>query len=91
MEVKKGDIIAKKQFLGQGLYAKEEYEGLIVSSDQKQQHYNLGVQLDEERILVVDQAREDEVEEKLRNWVPQIQEIQRKHGSSDDLQNYSGF
>jgi len=91
MEVKKGDIISKKQFLEQGLYAKEEYEGLIVGSDRKQRCYNLGVQLDEERIMVVDQAREDEVEDKLRNWVPQIREIQRKHGASGELHNYSKF
>lgn len=89
MQIKKGDVISKQQFLGQGLYAKEEYEGLIVSSDQHQRCYNLGVQLDEERILVVDQAREDEVEEKLRNWVPQIPEIQRQYNSNADLQNYS--
>lgn len=89
MQIKKGDVISKKQFLGQGLYAKEEYEGLIVSSDQHQHCYHLGVQLDEERILVVDQAREDEVEDKLRSWVPQIAEIQRQYNSNADLQNYS--
>jgi hypothetical protein len=89
MEVKRGSILDKKDFLERGLYAKEEYEGLLVSSDQEKQCYNLGVQLDEERILVVDQAREGEVEEKLKSWVPRIQEIQREYGSGNDLQNYS--
>jgi hypothetical protein len=91
MEVKKGDIISKKQFLEPGLYAKEEYEGLIVSSDQKQGCYNLGIQLDEERIMVVDQAREDEVEDKIRNWASHIGEIQREHDANGDTQTITGL
>ncbi|MGI5912321.1 MAG: hypothetical protein ACOX6E_07075 [Syntrophomonadaceae bacterium] len=89
MDIRKGDIISKKQFLEQGIYAKEEYEGLIVCSDEKHKQFNLGIQLDEERILVVDHAREGEVEQKLSNWVPQIQEIQRRYGVTNDSQNYS--
>lgn len=89
MDIKKGDIINKKQFLEQGTYAKEEYEGLIVCSDQRKQCYNLGVQLDENRILVVDQVQEGEVEQKLSSWVPQIQELQRQYGAGNDSQNYS--
>mgnify|MGYP000937832047 FL=1 len=87
MELRKGDIVDKKSFLEKGLFAREEYEGLLVSSDQGQQCYNLGVQLDNGRILVVDQVQEGNVEEKVRSWSGKIQEIQRAYGSGNDLQN----
>jgi len=87
MEIKKGDILNKEQFLNQDSYAKEEYEGLIVCSDQRKGCYNFGVQLDENRILVVDQVQEDEVEQKLSSWVPQIQQIQRRYSAGNDTQN----
>ncbi|MDD3897821.1 MAG: hypothetical protein PHE82_02555 [Syntrophomonadaceae bacterium] len=77
MEIRKGDIVNKKSFLEKGLFAKEEYEGLLVSSDSAQQCYNLGVQLDEDRILVVDQVREGNIEEKVGSWSKKIQEIQK--------------
>ena len=88
MEFRKGDIVNKKSFLEKGLLAREEYEGLLVSPDQAQKCYNLGVQLDDDRILVVDQVKEDSVEEKVRSWSGKIQEIQRAYGSGNDLQNY---
>ena len=88
MEIRKGDIVNKKSFLEKGLFAKEEYEGLLVSSDSAQQCYNLGVQLDEDRILVVDQVREGNIEEKVGSWSEKIQEIQKAYGSGNDLQNY---
>jgi hypothetical protein len=88
MDLRKGDIVNKKSFLEKGLFAKEEYEGLLVSSDTTQQCYNLGIQLDEDRILVVDQVQEGSVEEKVRSWSGKIQEIQKAYGSGNDLQNY---
>jgi hypothetical protein len=50
MRAKRGSIVSKQDFLKDGLYAKEEYEGLLVSSDQQQGCYNLGVQLDDFKI-----------------------------------------
>ena len=88
MELRKGDIVNKKSFLEKGLFAREEYEGLLVSSDTAQRCYNLGVQLDEDRIFIVDQVQEGNVEEKVRSWSGKIQEIQRAYGSGNDLQNY---
>lgn len=88
MEIRKGDIVNKKEFLEKGFFAREEYEGLLVSSDQVQQCYNFGVQLDENQVLVVDQVKEGNVEEKVRSWSGKIQEIQRAYGSGNDLQNY---
>lgn len=88
MELRKGDIVNKKSFLEKGLFAKEEYEGLLVSADTTQQCYNLGIQLDEDRILVVDQVKEGNVEEKVRSWSGKIPEIQKAYGAGNDLQNY---
>ena len=88
MELRKGDIVNKNIFLEKGLFAREEYEGLLVSSDTAQRCYNLGVQLDEDRIFIVDQVQEGNVEEKVRSWSGKIQEIQRAYGSGNDLQNY---
>jgi hypothetical protein len=82
-------IMSKDQFLKNGSYAKEEYEGLIVGSDTEQGLYNIGVQLAEDKVLVVDKARDNDIHEKLEQWVPQIQEIQRKHNVSNDLENYA--
>lgn len=89
MQSQKDKIMSKEQFLKNGSYAKEEYEGLIVGSDDKQGLYNIGVQLGEDRILVVDRARDNNIHEKLQEWVPQIQEIQRKHHVANDLENYA--
>ena len=88
MELRKGDIVNKNIFLEKGLFAREEYEGLLVSSDTAQRCYNLGVQLGEDRILVVDQVQEGNVEEKVRSWSGKIQEIQKAYDSGNDLQNY---
>lgn len=89
MQDKKGKIISKNEFLAHGIFAKEHYEGLLVSSDSKQDCYNIGVQLGEDRVLIVDQAREDNVRERIQTWIPQVQEIQKNHGVHGDLENYS--
>lgn len=89
MQSQKGKIMSKEQFLKNGYYAKEEYEGLIVGSDIEQGSYNIGVQLAEDQILVVDTARDHNIHQKLEEWVPQIQEIQRQHNVANDLENYT--
>lgn len=89
MQDKKGKIIKKNEFLSQGSFAKEQYEGLLVSADAKQDCYNIGVQLGEDKVLIVDQAREDNIRERIQSWIPQVQDIQKKHGVHGDLQNYS--
>lgn len=88
MRAKRGTIVSKQDFIKDGLYAKEEYEGLLVSSDQQQGCYNLGVQLAEDRVLVVDQANDSNISEKLKTWVPQIQTLQRQHNVKNNSGNY---
>lgn len=89
MESQRGKVMSKDQFLKNGSYAKEEYEGLIVGSDVQQGLYNIGVQLAEDKVMVVDKASDNNIHEKLEEWVPQIQEIQRKHNVSNDSENYA--
>lgn len=89
MKDKKGKVMSKDVFLQDGLYAKEEYEGLIVSTDMEQGCYNIGVEIGSDKVLVVDQVKDSEVHERVHSWVPHIQEIQRKYGSDNDLQNYT--
>lgn len=86
--MQKGQIISKEEFLRNSQYAKEEWEGLLVSADTTKNHYNIGVQLDENRILLVDQVPDDQVHHRITQLVPQIAELQRKHGAHADLQNY---
>lgn len=89
MQVEKGKIMSKSEFLSKGSYGKEQYEGLLVGSDARQGCYNIGVQLDEDKVLVVDHAHENNVRERILDWSSQIEDIQRKHGTKADLQNYT--
>lgn len=86
--MKKGQIVSKEEFLKNSQYAKEEYEGLLVSADTQKKHYNIGVQLDENRIILVDQVPDHEVHHRIGQIVPHITELQRQYGSSGDMQNY---
>lgn len=79
MRLQKGMIISKEEFIKDGEYAKEEYEGLLVSSDIKNGVYNIGVQIDEDNILLVDTVDEKEVHKKYHQLVPHIQEIQKEY------------
>jgi len=89
MQAKRGSVVSKKEFIQDGLYAKEEYEGLLVSSDEKEGCYNLGVQLAEDKVLFVDQATDRDIHQKLETWVPQIQSIQRQHNVKNNSGNYA--
>ncbi|HOB12512.1 MAG TPA: hypothetical protein PLM20_09455 [Syntrophomonadaceae bacterium] len=86
--MRKGQIMTKEEFLRNSQYAKEEWEGLLVSADTTKNHYKIGVQLDENRILLVDQVPDHEVHHRITQLVPQIAELQRQYGSHSDLQNY---
>ncbi len=82
MEDKKGIIVNKDDFTNNSHYIKEHYEGLLIGSDIEQGGYNIGVQLDDHRILIVDQAKESNVRERIQVWGPQVQEIQKKHSTT---------
>lgn len=88
MQARRGSVVSKQEFIQDGLYAREEYEGLLVSSDEKEGCYNLGVQLAEDQVLFVDQATDHDIHQKLETWVPQIQSIQRQYNVKDNSGNY---
>lgn len=88
MKDKKGKVMTKDAFLRTGSYAKEEYEGLLVSADTEQGCYNIGVEIGKNRVLLVDQVKDSEVHEKVHSWVPQIPDIQRQYGGNSQPSNY---
>ncbi|HPT68958.1 MAG TPA: hypothetical protein PKW50_02355 [Syntrophomonas sp.] len=88
MTVQKGQIISKQEFLKNGQYAKEQYEGLLVGSDIEQGRYNIGVQLDENQVVVVDSSSEQQIRDKVLWWSSQIVDVQRRHNARPDSQNY---
>lgn len=85
-----GSTMSKKDFLSLGQYNKEPYEGLLVSS-MAEGGYHIGVQINQDTVLKVDEADENSVREKLAQWTPRINEIQRQHGTAADLQNYDNI
>ncbi|NLU49297.1 MAG: hypothetical protein GXX09_02640 [Syntrophomonadaceae bacterium] len=89
MTVKRGQIISKEEFMAGGHYGKEQYEGLLVSGDIEHGYLQIGIQLDENRVMVVDSATEENVRERIQNWAAQVRKYQKKYGSNMDLQNYS--
>jgi len=84
-----GKIMSKEDFLYNATYTKEPYEGIMVSSDSKNNQYKIAVQLSENQVLVVDQVSDREVQERLHQWVPRVNEIQMQYGVKNDLENYS--
>ena len=89
--MQKGQVVSKEEFLRNSQYAKEEWEGLLVSADTTKKHYNIGVQLDENRILLVDQVPDHEVHHRIHKQVPENNQLQRQHRSHNDLQNYQSY
>ena len=85
----KGKVVSKTEFLRDGLWSKEQYEGLLVSADRSSGLYNIGVQLSENEVLVVDQAKDDSIRERIQGWAPQVYDIQRNHGVETNLGNYT--
>lgn len=76
---KKGDIMDKQEFLAGGYYAKEQYEGLLVSADPRSGNLRIGVELDGGRVMVVDEATDRNIRERIQSWAPQVEEIRRRH------------
>ncbi|HCF71269.1 MAG TPA: hypothetical protein DER33_06795 [Syntrophomonas sp.] len=80
MQVNKGMVMNRESFLQNGLWSKEEYEGLIVSGDTARGGYNIAVEIGDDMVLVVDQVKDNEVKEKVQAWSSEIVNIQRQYG-----------
>ena len=89
MDRVKGKIMSKDAFLDNIPYTKEPYEGIVVSADTKNNQYKIAVQLSENQVLLVDQVSDQEVKEKLLEWIPRVNEIQMQYGVHNDPENYS--
>ncbi|MDR1160064.1 MAG: hypothetical protein LBK69_05495 [Syntrophomonadaceae bacterium] len=79
-----GRIVNKDDFLRNSNFSREEYEGLIVSADLESGLYNIGVELEDDQILVVDQVKESLVATRVQQWAPKIQEIQNMRLDVED-------
>ncbi len=89
MKANEGKVMSKQEFMKDGLYTKEQYEGLLVSSNLEQGCYNIGVQLDENTILVLDHSSDSQVREKIQNWSAQLEDIKKEYNVDTNPSNYS--
>lgn len=72
----KDQIMDKQEFLKEGLFQKEPYEGLLVNA-KSDGGYNIGIQLEENTVLKVDEATEEDVRDKIYQWSAEVSNIQR--------------
>jgi len=77
-------MVSKQDFLSQGEWAREYYEGLLVVNH-GDQGYDLGVELDQDRILKVDRASAEEVMDRVQYWGARIEDIRRQYGARNSL------
>lgn len=84
-----GPVMDKKDFMSDGVFDKEPYEGLLISA-RPDGKLDIGIQLTQDTVLKVDEAYGEEIRDKIAHWTPQILAIQRQWGESPDLQNYDG-
>ncbi|MEQ8174145.1 MAG: hypothetical protein ABRQ26_03665 [Syntrophomonadaceae bacterium] len=80
-----GSVMSREAFLRNSGYAKEEYEGLIVSADVDKGVYNIGIELDDGNILLVDKASDKQVHDRVHQWIPKIVEMQRMYYTDPEM------
>ena len=89
MEPVKGEIMSKDAFLQNIPYTKEPYEGILVSADTKNNQYKIAIQLSENQVLLVDEVSDQDVQERVHEWLPRVNDIQMQYGVINDPANYS--
>ena len=85
MQIKKGQIVDKSTILKQGEFSKEEYEGLIAASDTEKGIYNIALQLIENRVLIVDQVQDNQVQDRYHQLTGQIQDLKKQYQEKDHM------
>ena len=80
MRFHKGQIVDKSDFIVKDGFSKEYYEGLLIASDASLNGYNIGIQLSEDKVLVVDRTDAENARETVDRWAPQVDQIQREYG-----------
>ena len=89
MDKVNGELMSKEAFFINSPYTKEPYEGILVSADTANNQYKIGVQLSENQVLLVDLVSDKEVQKRLKEWIPRVNEIQIQYGVNNDPENYS--
>ncbi len=84
MHFHKGQIVDKSDFITKDGFSKEYYEGLLIASDASLNGYNIGIQLSEDKVLVVDRTNAENAREMVDLWAPRIDQIQREYGVKRD-------
>lgn len=79
MKFQKGQIVPKSEFIHADGFARESYEGLLIASDAELDGYNIGIQLSEDDVLVVDHTHPENTREAADHWAKQVDRIQREH------------
>lgn len=83
-----GKIMSKNAFLKNNPYTKEPYEGILVSADTGNNQYEIAVQLSENQVLIVDQVNDNEVQDRVHEWIPRVNDIQMQYRVHNDPENY---
>lgn len=78
-QTRKGTIIPREEFINRGAIVKEQYEGLLVASDRAQSAYDIGIQLNNEQVMVVDSATPQDIRHRIQNWAPLVAQYQRQY------------
>ncbi|MGE5380040.1 MAG: hypothetical protein ACM3NT_03120 [Methylocystaceae bacterium] len=69
-------MVSRADFLGNAGYIKQQYEHLLVAGyPEGKDEYLIGVELGNDKILVVDSVTERNVRERLQNWAGQVENI----------------
>ena len=75
-----GKIVSKQEFMKNSPFTKEQYEGILTSVDAQAGCYNIGIQLSENEILVVEQASDQNIRDRLLAWSNQVDAVQQQYG-----------
>ena len=60
---------------------------MLVASDTQKGLYNIGVDLGDDKVLLIEQVDDTNVHERYHELIPKIQEIKRQYGVQDDQMN----
>lgn len=83
MDYRQGKVMSKGEFMQNSGYAKEEYEGLLVSLDTVSGLYNIGLEIGEDKVLLLAQADEEDIHQKYHELVPKVAEIQAMYAEEN--------
>ncbi|MDO4539472.1 MAG: hypothetical protein Q4B48_00015 [Syntrophomonadaceae bacterium] len=79
-EKRKGTVISREEFINSGAIVKEHYEGLLVASDRAKSAYDIGIQINDEQVMLVDSASPQDIRHRILNWAPLVAQYQRQYG-----------